>query len=84
MILTLIVDAGPVIKTGESLALLAESLITVPEVIAELRDPASKAAIEALQITTRTPSEQAMKRVIAFAKKTGDFASLRLLIAIIW
>jgi rRNA maturation endonuclease Nob1 len=70
MIGTLIVDAGPVIKTGESLALLAKCLIKVSEVIAELRDPGSKAAFEALHIPIRTPLDQTMKQVIQFAKKT--------------
>ncbi|RKP09402.1 Nin one binding Zn-ribbon like-domain-containing protein [Thamnocephalis sphaerospora] len=73
----LVVDTGPLLK-GASLTSLATKLFTVPEVVAEVRDQKSRAILDTLELTVRTPSEEAMQAIIRFSKLTGDFASLSL------
>ncbi|KAI8924226.1 Nin one binding Zn-ribbon like-domain-containing protein [Entophlyctis helioformis] len=74
---TLVVDSGPLIK-GHQLAHLSSSFVTIPEVLAELRDKQTREAVAALpfQLQTRVPSEEAIAAIVAFSKKTGDYAAL--------
>ncbi|KAI9914194.1 hypothetical protein PsorP6_005907 [Peronosclerospora sorghi] len=78
-VLHLVVDSGAIIK-GTNLALLAENFWTVPDVLDEIRDKTSRAMLERLPFTlqTREPSVDAMKAVVNFSRKTGDFNCLSL------
>ncbi|KAJ0402874.1 hypothetical protein P43SY_000488 [Pythium insidiosum] len=78
-VLHLVVDSGAIIK-GTNLGVLAENFWTVPDVLEEIRDKRSRAVLEALPFTLRTrePSAEAMKAVVNFSRKTGDFAYLSL------
>jgi rRNA maturation endonuclease Nob1 len=58
----LVVDSGPLIKSLPELANISQNLITVPEVIAEIKDESSRKAIEGLELQVRTPSEKCMKQ----------------------
>ncbi|GMF13965.1 unnamed protein product [Phytophthora lilii] len=53
---------------------------TVPDVLDEIRDKKSRAILERLPFTLRTrePSAEAMKAVVNFSRKTGDFTYLSL------
>ncbi|CAH0481987.1 unnamed protein product [Peronospora belbahrii] len=78
-VLHLVIDSGAIIK-GTNLAVLAENFYTVPDVLNEIRDKKSRAILERLPFTlqTREPSAEAMKAVINFSRKTGDFTYLSL------
>ena len=73
----LVLDSGPIL-TAHLHASLARAYYTVPEVISEIKDPASKAKLASLPFTlqTRTPSAEAYKAVWEFAKATGDAGAL--------
>lgn len=76
----LILDAGPLLSLTP-LRHLSSSFHTTPMVLAELRDPKARQHWEHLKLTgldvrVEAPSAEAMAKVIAFAKKTGDFAVL--------
>lgn len=73
-----IVDAGAIIKGVDLRGLNAELLITVPQVLAEIRDEEARRRLDtmAVKLETRIPSKEAMMRVINFAHKTGDYAVL--------
>eukprot|EP00533_Pseudo-nitzschia_delicatissima_P000455 CAMPEP_0116105418 /NCGR_PEP_ID=MMETSP0327-20121206/15022_1 /TAXON_ID=44447 /ORGANISM="Pseudo-nitzschia delicatissima, Strain B596" /LENGTH=961 /DNA_ID=CAMNT_0003597823 /DNA_START=37 /DNA_END=2922 /DNA_ORIENTATION=- len=78
----MVVDSGPIIKQDvRNLMGKAQSYITTPSVWAEIRDSKTRDYLEhtvipLLDLTTREPSDRAMQDVIAFAKQTGDYASL--------
>ena len=59
---TLIVDSAPIIKSALQLENLSTKIITVPEVIAEIKDMETRRLLETLAIQTQTPSEEAMKK----------------------
>lgn len=73
----LVLDSGPLLAAHLP-ASLSNAFYTVPEVLAEIRDPASKARLAALpfHIECREPSGVAYKQAWEFAKGTGDLASL--------
>eukprot|EP00741_Cyanophora_paradoxa_P017373 tig00020964_g16782.t1 len=73
----IVVDANAVIK-GIKLERLNAKLVTVSEVLGEVRDKEARGQLALLpvDVQTREPSEDAMKAVVAFAKKTGDFPIL--------
>lgn len=75
----LILDAGPLLSLAP-LRHLAKSFHTTPGVLAELRDPKAREHWErlklAIDIKVEAPSAEAMSKVIAFAKKSGDYAVL--------
>lgn len=73
----LVLDSGPLL-TAHLHSSLSHSYYTVPEVISEIRDPASKAKLASLPFTlqTRIPSAEAYRRVWEFAKATGDVGTL--------
>ena len=58
---TAVVDTNAIIA-GVQLHRLAEQLVTVPEVLAELRDAKSRQALDALpcRLHTREPSEESL------------------------
>jgi RNA-binding protein NOB1 len=75
----LVIDAGAVIRGhGYDFHLIAKKLVTVSEVLAEIRDGKSRALLDSLpyEIEIRTPSDESMRAVATFARKTGDFAAL--------
>ncbi|ORX34902.1 Nin one binding Zn-ribbon like-domain-containing protein [Kockovaella imperatae] len=76
----LILDAGPLLSMTP-LRHLAETFHTTPMVVAELRDPKAREYWERLGLTgidvkVESPSAEAMAEVVAFARKTGDYAVL--------
>ncbi|KAJ1455049.1 Nin one binding Zn-ribbon like-domain-containing protein [Pelagophyceae sp. CCMP2097] len=75
----LVLDANALIRgRATTLASIAREFVTVPEVLAEIRDPQSRAALNALpfELKTREPSDAAMQFVVDFARKTGDLRAL--------
>jgi RNA-binding protein NOB1 len=79
---TLILDTGAIIKNEPSVSTLrakADTLITVPAIISEIKDAVTKARVETLLmpfLTIRTPSPAAMQFVTDFARRTGDLPVL--------
>ena len=79
---TIILDAGPILKNDPPLnALLqtSERLVTVPAVIAEIKDPHARSRVEMILmpfLDIKTPSVQSLKVITDFARKTGDLAVL--------
>ncbi|KAJ3219984.1 Nin1 binding protein [Dinochytrium kinnereticum] len=73
----IVVDANALIK-GLDLTTLNADCYTIPDVIAEVRDKQSQEALlrRKDQLKTRIPNEEAFQKVVAFSKKTGDFATL--------
>eukprot|EP00892_Ulva_mutabilis_P007260 jgi/Ulvmu1/4906/UM020_0192.1 len=71
-----VVDANVLISLGERARTLADILVTTDEVIAELRDAASRASIDNLLIVRRAPTDEAVRAVASFATKTGDLHQL--------
>ncbi len=75
----LVLDTGALIKgQGYRLAALAEHFWTIPEVIAEVRDPRARFHLSTLpfELRTKEPSPEACKAVADFARKTGDYSAL--------
>jgi RNA-binding protein NOB1 len=79
---TLVLDTGAIIKNEPSVSTLiskADSLVTVPAIIAEIKDAVTKSRVETLLmpfLTIRTPSPTAMAFVTDFARRTGDLPVL--------
>ncbi|KAF2764099.1 putative proteasome maturation ans ribosome synthesis protein Nop10 [Teratosphaeria nubilosa] len=79
---TLVLDTGAIIKNEppvSTLLIKAEALVTVPAIISEIRDAATRSRVETtLQpfLTIRTPSAASVKFVTDFARRTGDLAVL--------
>lgn len=76
----LILDAGPLLSLTP-LRDLAGALHTTPQVLAELRDPRAREhwermKLQGVDIRVEQPSADAMAKVTAFARKTGDYAVL--------
>ncbi|CAO3665886.1 unnamed protein product [Umbelopsis vinacea] len=76
-IIALVIDSAPLLK-GTPLRHLAQRFCTIPEVVGEIRDKQSREYIKNLpfELELITPSEDAMKAVVDFSRKTGDFATL--------
>lgn len=74
---TLVVDTAGFLKHCV-LETMAKRIITVPDVIAEVRDKGARDRLQLLpfEIEVREPSPESIKEVISFAKLTGDFVSL--------
>ncbi|KMZ67589.1 putative RNA-binding protein nob1 [Zostera marina] len=72
-----VVDANVIIH-GDKLTGTADKFVTVSEVIDEVRDPVSRQrlAFLPLHIDTMDPSPQAIKKVVKFARETGDLQTL--------
>ncbi|KAL2547528.1 Nin one binding (NOB1) Zn-ribbon like [Forsythia ovata] len=73
-----VVDANAIIQGGERLSLSADRFVSVPEVIAEIRDPASRHSLNFLpfSVDTLEPSPDSLRKVINFARETGDLQTL--------
>ncbi|KDN36140.1 hypothetical protein K437DRAFT_241343 [Tilletiaria anomala UBC 951] len=77
----LILDASPLLTQAPVQALKAQRIYIPPQVVAELRDPKARAHLDWLklsgqEVVIREGGPEAMLKVIAFAKKTGDYAVL--------
>lgn len=75
----LVLDAGALIRGhGLSLYKTAKRIITVPDVIAEIKDSKAREMLEKLpfEIEERIPCQSSINIVAQFAKKTGDFAAI--------
>ncbi|KAK6516960.1 Nin1 binding protein [Arthrobotrys conoides] len=79
---TLILDTGPIIKnvcSPQSLLAKAGTLITLPSVVSEIRDAATRSRFETLWapfLSYRSPKPESLKYVSQFSKKTGDYSVL--------
>ncbi|ORE01806.1 hypothetical protein BCV72DRAFT_265584 [Rhizopus microsporus var. microsporus] len=73
----LIVDTNAIIN-GTTLGNLAEEYYTCPEVLNEVRSAHSREFLTRLpfELKLLNPSEESMKAVIEFSKKTGDYGVL--------
>jgi RNA-binding protein NOB1 len=71
-----VLDANAIISLGTSAASLAPVLASTEEVIAEIKDASARAALSALSITLRAPTEAAVRAVATFAARTGDLHQL--------
>ena len=73
----LVVDAGAIIKQVP-LHELADNLWTVPDVIGEIKDRRARHVLDSLpkKLQQREPSAEALKFIVNFARKTGDFRSI--------
>ncbi|KAK0206686.1 Nin one binding Zn-ribbon like-domain-containing protein [Desarmillaria ectypa] len=77
----LVLDAGPLLSLSP-LRGLAETYVTVPQIIEELRDKNAREHLERLgfnygvKIEVKKPSATSLATVIQWAKKTGDYSVL--------
>ncbi|KAK0190811.1 Nin one binding Zn-ribbon like-domain-containing protein [Armillaria mellea] len=77
----LVLDAGPLLSLSP-LRGLAETYVTVPQIIEELRDKNARQHLERLglnygvKIEVKNPSATSLATVIQWAKKTGDYSVL--------
>ncbi|KAK0242907.1 Nin one binding Zn-ribbon like-domain-containing protein [Armillaria nabsnona] len=77
----LVLDAGPLLSLSP-LRGLAETYVTVPQIIEELRDKNAREHLERLglnygvKIEVKIPSATSLATVIQWAKKTGDYSVL--------
>ncbi|KAJ1397252.1 hypothetical protein B484DRAFT_313908, partial [Ochromonadaceae sp. CCMP2298] len=74
-----VLDAGAIIRGhGLSLYHKAKRIVTVPDVLAEIRDSKARDSLLSLpfEIEERTPSQASINLVAQFAKRTGDFAAI--------
>ncbi|KAB5547415.1 20S-pre-rRNA D-site endonuclease NOB1 [Coniochaeta sp. 2T2.1] len=79
---SLVLDTGPLIKNEISISTLiaqAEKLYTIPSVISEIRDEATRSRLNTTLLpflTLRSPAPASVKFVVDFARRTGDLAVL--------
>jgi RNA-binding protein NOB1 len=79
---SLVLDTGPLIKNEVSVSTLinqAEVVYTIPAVIDEIRDEATRTRIHTTLVpflTLRSPSPKSIKFVSDFARRTGDLQVL--------
>jgi RNA-binding protein NOB1 len=79
---SLVLDTGPLIKNDPPASVLlakAEKLYTLPIIISEIRDAATRARVETTLlpfVTLRSPKPESIKFIADFAKKTGDYGVL--------
>ena len=79
---TLVLDTGAIIKNEPSVSTLlakADALVTVPAIIAEIKDAVTRSRVETLLmpfLTIRSPSAASMQFVTDFARRTGDLPVL--------
>ncbi|KAF8380265.1 hypothetical protein HHK36_027749 [Tetracentron sinense] len=73
-----VVDANAIIQGGEKLTNFADKFVSVSEVMEEVRDPVSRHKLAFLPFTVENmePSSEALKKVINFARATGDLQTL--------
>ncbi|BFI04742.1 RNA-binding protein NOB1 [Marchantia polymorpha subsp. ruderalis] len=75
---TVVVDANAIIGGGSKLSGIADQFFTIKEVLQEVRDPASRFYLATLPVTINClePSEEALAKVVRFARATGDLQAL--------
>ena len=79
---TIVLDAGPLLKNEPTVSTLinqCENLLTIPSVIAEIRDENARSRIETTLLpflTIRSPGERSLRFVTDFSRRTGDLAVL--------
>ncbi|KAI1103295.1 D-site 20S pre-rRNA nuclease [Jackrogersella minutella] len=79
---SLVVDAGPLIKNDPPVSTLigqAHELYTLPSVISEIRDAATRTRVETTLLPflkLRNPRPESVKFVTDFARRTGDLEVL--------
>ncbi|KAF4345736.1 UPF0271 [Fusarium beomiforme] len=79
---SLVLDTGPLIKNdppANTLRAKAEQLYTLPVIISEIRDAATRARVETTLlpfVTLRSPNPESVKVIRDFARRTGDLAVL--------
>ncbi|RLN09728.1 RNA-binding protein NOB1 [Panicum miliaceum] len=73
-----VVDANAVIAGGSALSTTAGRLVTVPEVLEEVRDAAARRRLALLPVPVETvePPPEFVKKVTKFARETGDIQTL--------
>lgn len=77
----LVLDSGPLLSLSP-LRGLADTYLTVPQVLDELKDKRAREHFEQLglsagvQVSVTNPAAASLSQVIHFAKKTGDYAVL--------
>eukprot|EP01039_Chlorochromonas_danica_P002877 gene2877-3141_t len=75
----LIIDSNAIIRgLGLDLYGKAKHIVTIPEVLAEIRDSKAKEQLERLpfELEFRNPSPEMCGKVANFARTTGDYAAL--------
>lgn len=75
----LVIDTNVLIQHADLQSLMLQfNLFTVPAVLTEVRDQTAKARLATISssLKVETPDKNALDRIAAFAKKTGDFISL--------
>lgn len=78
----LVLDAGPIIRNTPPVSTLiknAQRLVTLPSVISEVRDEATRSRLDVTLkpfLEVREPRPESVKFVVDFARKTGDLAVL--------
>lgn len=79
---TIILDAGPILRNDPSISTLltsCEELVTVPSVLAEIKDQSARSRVETSWLpflNLKTPSPMSIKIITDFATNTGDIAVL--------
>jgi len=79
---TLVLDTGAIIKNDPPVSTLighSENLVTVPAIISEIRDAATRQRVETTLLpflNLRSPNPASVKLVTDFARRTGDLAVL--------
>jgi RNA-binding protein NOB1 len=79
---TAVLDTGAIIKNEPPVSTLlsqAETLVTVPAIISEIKDAATRSRVETTLrpfLTIRSPNPASVRFVTEFARKTGDLAVL--------
>lgn len=75
-----VIDANAIIQRDGLINLkqLYDRIVTIPQVLREIRDGESRRALTALpfDIETQEPTEDSMQAVVAFARGTGDLHAL--------
>jgi RNA-binding protein NOB1 len=75
-----VIDANAIIQRDGLLNLKQcyDRIVTIPQVLREIRDGESRRALAALpfDIETQEPTEDSMQAVVAFARSTGDLHAL--------
>ncbi|PUZ73714.1 hypothetical protein GQ55_1G009600 [Panicum hallii var. hallii] len=73
-----VVDANAVIAGGSALSTAAGRLVTVPDVLEEVRDAAARRRLALLPVPVETvdPAPEFVKKVTKFARETGDIQTL--------
>ena len=79
---TIVLDTGSIIRNEPSVSTLlaqSECLITVPAIISEIKDAATRSRVESTLkpfLILRSPNPTSVKFVTDFARRTGDLAVL--------